>query len=88
MAVFSAYHWPGNLAELEQVISKIASTTETRVVTSQQLPMRLREPEHWPSLAEYLAGQQKQYLDMVLHACRDDKTRAAKVLGVDAAKLG
>jgi DNA-binding protein Fis len=50
--------------------------------------MRLREPEHWPSLAEYLAGQQKQYLDMVLHACRDDKTRAAKVLGVDAAKLG
>ena len=88
MAVFSAYHWPGNLAELEQVVSKIASTTETRVVTSQQLPMRLREPEHWPNLAEYLAGQQKQYLDMVLHVCQGDKARAAKVLGVDAAKLG
>jgi transcriptional regulator with PAS, ATPase and Fis domain len=88
MAVFRAYHWPGNLAELEQVVSKIASTTETRVVTSQQLPMRLREPEHWPGLAEYLAGQQKQYLDMVLHACHGDKARAAKVLGVDAAKLG
>jgi two-component system response regulator HydG len=88
MAVFGAYHWPGNLAELEQVVSKIASTTETRVVTSQQLPMRLREPEHWPNLAEYLAGQQKQYLDMVLHACQGDKARAAKVLGVDAAKLG
>jgi DNA-binding NtrC family response regulator len=88
MAVFGAYHWPGNLAELEQVVSKIASTTETRVVTSQQLPMRLREPEHWPNLAEYLTGQQKQYLDMVLHACQGDKARAAKVLGVDAAKLG
>jgi len=87
MAVLSAYR-PGNLAELEQVVSKIVSTTETRVVTSQQLPMRLREPEHWPNLAEYLAGQQKQYLDLVLHACQGDKARAAKVLGVDATKLG
>jgi len=88
LAVFRAYHWPGNLAEMEQVISRIVSTTEARVVTSQQLPMRLREPEQWPSLTEYLAGQQKQYLAMVLHACKGDKARATKVLGVDAAKLG
>ena len=88
MAVFRAYHWPGNLAELEQVVSKIVSTTEARVVTSQQLPMRLRELKHWPSLEEYLAGQQKQYTDMVLHACQGSKARAAKVLGVDVAKLG
>jgi DNA-binding NtrC family response regulator len=87
MAVLRAYHWPGNLAELEQVVSKIVSTTEARVITSQQLPMRLREPERWPSLAEYLSGQQKQYLDMVLHVCQGDKARAAKVLGVDVAKL-
>ena len=88
LAVFRAYHWPGNLAELEQLVSKIVATTEMRVVTSQQLPMRLREVRHWPTLAEYLAGQQKQYVDMVLHACQDDKARAAQVLGVDAGKLG
>ena len=87
MATLRAYHWPGNLAELEQVIFKIVSTTEARVVTSQQLPMRLREPEHWPNLAEYLAGQQKQYLDMVLHVCQGNKVRAAKVLGIDVAKF-
>jgi len=88
LAVFRAYHWPGNLAELEQVVSKIVATTEVRVVTSQQLPMRLREVRHWPSLTEYLAGQQRQYVDMVLHACEGDKARAAQVLGVDVAKLG
>lgn len=88
LAVFRAYHWPGNLAELEQVVSKLVATTEVRVITSQQLPMRLREIRHWPTLAEYLAGQQKQYVDMVLHACSDDKGRAAKVLGIDAGKLG
>jgi two-component system response regulator HydG len=87
LAVLTAYHWPGNLAELNQVVSKIAATTESRVVTSQQLPLRLRELKHWPSLAEYLSGQEKQYLDMVLHASRGDKAAAARVLGVDVSKL-
>lgn len=87
-SVMSAYHWPGNLTELSQVVSKIAGTSETRVITSQQLPLRLRELKHWPTLEEYLAGQEKQYLDMVLHACRNDKAAAAKVLAVDAGKLG
>jgi two-component system, NtrC family, response regulator HydG len=88
MAVLNAYHWPGNLTEMFQVISKIASTTETRVVTSQQLPLRLREVKHWPTLPDYLAGQEKQYTDRVLHACRGDKTVAAHVLGIDVARLG
>jgi two-component system response regulator HydG len=42
---------------------------------------------HWPNLAEYLAGQQKQYVEMVLHSCGNDRVAAAKVLGVDASKL-
>ena len=88
MAVLTAYHWPGNLTELYQVISRIAATTETRVITSQQLPLRLRELKHWPALAEYLLGQEKQYIDLVLHACRGDKAAAAKVLGVDVGRLG
>ncbi len=88
LAVMMAYHWPGNLTELFQVVSKIVATTETRVVTSQQLPMRLRELKHWPALAEFLLGQEKQYIDMVLHACRGDKPAAARVLGVDPGRLG
>jgi two-component system, NtrC family, response regulator HydG len=88
LAVMTAYHWPGNLTELYQVVSKIAATTETRVITSQQLPLRLRELKDWPALAEYLSGQEKQYIDMVLHACRGDKPAAAKVLGVDVSRLG
>ncbi|OIR06451.1 transcriptional regulatory protein ZraR [mine drainage metagenome] len=87
LAVLNAYPWPGNLAELCQVVTKIASTTETRVVTSQQLPMRLREVRHWPKLADYLAGQRQQYVDMVLHACRGDRVKAASVLGVSESEL-
>jgi len=88
IAVMSAYHWPGNLTELGQVVSKIAATSDTRVVTSQQLPLRLRDVKTWPPLSDYVAGQEKQYIEMVLHASRGDKAAAAKVLGVDIAKLG
>jgi Icc-related predicted phosphoesterase len=42
----------------------------------QQLPLRLRDLKLWPPLAEYLAGQEKQYIDMVLHQCRGDKAAA------------
>ncbi len=87
LAVLNAYHWPGNLTELYQVVSKIAATTETRIITSQQLPLRLRELKNWPTLAEYLAGQEKQYREMVLHACRGDTAAAAKVLRVDETVL-
>jgi two-component system, NtrC family, response regulator HydG len=87
MAVLTAYHWPGNLTEMFQLVSKIASTTETRVMTSEQLPLRLRQLENWPTLSEFTAGQEKQYMDRVLHACRGDKAVAAKVLGIDASKL-
>jgi DNA-binding NtrC family response regulator len=88
MAVLTAYHWPGNLTEMSQLVSKIASTTETRVMTSEQLPLRLRELKNWPTLAEYTAGQEKQYIDRVLHACNGDKAIAANVLGIDVARLG
>ena len=88
MAVLTAYRWPGNLTEMFQLVSKIASTTETRVVTSEQLPLRLREVKDWPTLADFVAGQEKQYIDRVLQACRGDKAAAAKVLGVDVSRLG
>lgn len=84
----SAHYWPGNLSELNQVISKIVATTDSRVITSRQLPMRLRELADWPSLADYLAGQEREYISVVLNACKDDKTLAARILKVDIEKLG
>jgi len=88
LAVMTAYHWPGNLIELHQVVSKIVATTETRVVTSKQLPLRLRDVKQWPALAEFLAGQERQYIDQVVHACHGDKAAAARVLGIEVKRLG
>jgi two-component system response regulator HydG len=88
MAVLAAYRWPGNISELNQVIVTVVSQADTKVITAQQLPLRLHELKDYPTLAEFLAGQEKQYTERVVHACRGDKAKAAKVLGVDAKKLG
>lgn len=87
LATLKAYRWPGNLAEFTQVVSQIISAAETRVITSAQLPLRIHELKDWPSLADYLAGQEKQYISRVLHASGGDKVKAAKTLGVDPTKL-
>ena len=83
LATLRAYHWPGNLDEFNQVISQLITTTETRVITSAQLPLRVQDMQQWPTLADYLAGQEKQYIARVLNACQGDKARAAKALGID-----
>lgn len=88
MKTLCAHYWPGNLAELNQVVSKAVTTTETRVISSRQLPMRLRELTDWPSLADYLAGQEKEYVSLVLSACKDDKSLAARILKCERDKLG
>ncbi|HKB58244.1 MAG TPA: response regulator [Lacunisphaera sp.] len=87
LATLRAYRWPGNLAEFKQVVSQVVTTTETRVVTSAQLPLRIHELKDWPTLAEYLSGQEKQYIARVLYACQGDKARAAAALGIDVSRL-
>ena len=88
MSILEAYDWPANLTEMYQVVSKVACTTEMRVITSEQLPLRIRQLKDWPTLAQFSAGQERQYIDRVLHACRGDQAVAAKVLGVDISRIG
>jgi len=70
LAVLAAYHWPGKVVELSRVDSKIAATTATRVIASQQLPLRRKELKDWPTLADHLAGPRQQGIDRILHVRR------------------
>lgn len=88
LAAMTSYSWPGNLTELSQLVIKIASTTETRLVTVKQIPLRLKDLESWPSLEEHLAEEQRSYIERVLHACHGDIPRAARILGVSESVLG
>ncbi len=88
LAVLKAYSWPGNITDLGQVILKLAGSCESTLIGVEQLPMRLKDLGGWPKLAEFLALQEKHYIEQVLHACRGDKAQAARVLGVEKSRLG
>jgi two-component system response regulator HydG len=88
MGALLAYPWPGNQGELAQVISRLVSDTESRVIRAAQLPLHVRELKDWPKLADYLAMQEKEYLARALQVCGGDKAKAAKALGVDVARFG
>jgi DNA-binding NtrC family response regulator len=88
LAVLRAYAWPRNLAEFQQVVAQVLATSETRVVTAAQLPLRLRDVRDWPTLAVFLAEQERRYVARVLQACGGDKARAAAALGVPPERLG
>jgi two-component system, NtrC family, response regulator HydG len=88
LAVLSAYRWPGNITELSQVVSTIVSDADSKTITAAQLPDRLRDLKDIPSLADYLAQEEKAYIERIVRACRGDKAKAAKVLRVEVAKIG
>jgi DNA-binding NtrC family response regulator len=87
LAILSAYRWPGNISELSQVVSTIVSEADSPSITAAQLPERLREMKDLPPLADFLAEEEKRYIERVLKACRGDKAKAAKILGIPASKL-
>ena len=87
MTVLSGYYWPGNLSELVNVVGRIVSASETRVITAEQLPLNLHELKDYPSLEDHMREQRQQYVASVLAACNGDKDKAASVLGCDVSDL-
>jgi DNA-binding NtrC family response regulator len=87
MGVLSGYYWPGNFSELQMVVERIATDSETRVITAEQLPLNLHELNDYPSLEEYLRGKKQQYVARVLAASGGDREKAAGVLGCAVSEL-
>lgn len=82
-----SYSWPGNLGEFRQVVSSLVNGTETRTISADQLPLRVRDRKDWPTLDEFLARHEKAYIETVLHACGNDSEEAAQILGCDPSRL-
>jgi two-component system, NtrC family, response regulator HydG len=87
LEAMKGYRWPGNLLELGQLVSSLASTTESRVIGVDQLPPKFTQVEGWPKLDAFLSEQAAGYIRRVLHACGGDKAKAARVLGCAPEKV-
>jgi two-component system, NtrC family, response regulator HydG len=87
MEALATYSWPGNLTEFGQLVTSLASSTESRLIDASQLPLKLSGLEDWPNLQEHLAKEEASYIRRVLRACGGDKEKAAGVLGCEVDKV-
>jgi two-component system response regulator HydG len=88
LEVLRNYHWPGNVRELENVIQRLIVMTDGGLIEVPDLPSLMR----FSALQEVgfhrtLAEVEEEYIRNVLASVNGNKTRAAKVLGIDRKTL-
>jgi DNA-binding NtrC family response regulator len=94
MAAFSHYDWPGNIRELENVLERMVLMSETDTLALDQLPAEIRGAvttveshtlkEKIDSLSQMT---EKQMIIDALNKTNQNRTRAAKLLGISRRTL-
>ena len=100
MHSLTTYSWPGNVRELENVIERAVTLSQGGVVTTEDLPQRLRlqqSNDTPPFSADDLAGLftglpnldeiERRYILHVLDATGNNRKRTAEVLGINRKTL-
>ncbi len=82
------YYWPGNVRELENVIQRLVVMTDGELVEVPDLPSLMRfSALRETGLDRTLAEVEAEYIRNVLASVNDNKTQAAKILGIDRKTL-
>ncbi len=88
-----AYHWPGNVREVENTIERAVLVCEGQVVHGHHLPPTLQTAEasgttaHM-SLAESVAGYEKDLIQDALKSARGNRAKAARLLATTERIIG
>ncbi|MDO6759249.1 sigma-54 dependent transcriptional regulator [Tamlana sp. 2_MG-2023] len=83
LSVLKRYDWPGNIRELENVIqSAVIMSDKTISVAHLPAHLKFNISEHSASL-EPLKVVEKRYIEKVLRATGNNKTKAAEILQID-----
>jgi len=86
--VLCNYNWPGNVRELENVIQWLVTMTEIEIIEVPDLPSLMRfSALRKAGFNRTLAEVQTDYIHNVLVSVNDNKTKAAKILGIDRKTL-
>ncbi|MBW1920009.1 MAG: sigma-54-dependent Fis family transcriptional regulator [Deltaproteobacteria bacterium] len=92
MELLNRYPWPGNVRELENVIERAVALENGPVITEEDLPEHIQQlsietyRQH-SSAVPTLEEQEKKYIRWVLERCQGNKTKAAKMMGIDRVSL-
>ena len=95
IALFNDYSWPGNVRQLENILERAAMLAKGDIIVIDDLPDEIRQAVDKPSLAQTgkiavdpdLETLEKAYIFYTLHQTGWDKTKTAKILGIDLSTL-
>ena len=92
MRVLQDYDYPGNVRELENILEHAAAVAREEVIQVKDLPSDLSEMDVFSfdredSGIKPLREVQRDYIEWVLSKVGRNRTKAAKLLGIDRASL-
>jgi two-component system response regulator HydG len=90
-----AYDWPGNVRELQNCMERVMALSESTSITLNDLPETIRDYVASPTRTATgradelvtLEELERRYIQQVLEATRNNKSEAAKILGIDRRSL-
>ena len=87
-----AYLWPGNVRELENAIERAAVLSPDGLIRPEHLPANIVHPAAGQDglaspLSRKLSDIETEHIRMVMRLVGDNKTRAARALGISPATL-
>jgi DNA-binding NtrC family response regulator len=88
-----SYSWPGNVRELSNTVERAVALSDHDTLVLEDLAVAFGEVTGHDFLATAAARQlpleeiERAYIRMVLDSCEGNKTKAAKVLGIDRRTL-
>jgi two-component system response regulator HydG len=96
LAALTAYHWPGNIRELENVLARALALRSGRTLTVRDLPPHIARASgtaaaavasQVPSALLTLAEVERRHILQVLEKTGGNKLKAAEILGIDRSTL-
>ena len=92
LGVITAFDWPGNVRQLENLIERVVLLASASTVQPDDLPAPLNSTHRSVSTGFFhdlptLDELERQYLQHVMEAVGGNRTRAAQVLGIDRRTL-
>ena len=90
MQAFDTYNWPGNVRELSNVIERALILSSKNLITIAEIPPlhKMRPADQSESPASMSLDEiEKRHIELVLHAEKWNKTRAARILGISRPRL-
>ena len=83
----ASYSWPGNLRELNNVVKRAVLMARGAFITQDELSAAMGPVRQEPITALHDADAERQHILNVLQQCGGNKSKAARMLGIDRKTL-